>query len=257
MLTCPHCESDNRYGAIFCRGCGKKLDIIDELTVENIHEKTRGKKRRRRKDKGAPTPKQLRVRSIIVNAVRIAVILLIAFAVYLTQQTPSVSAISTTEGARKIFMSNKRKLRGGSEVTITTMQLNSYIAGLLPKIEGGKAVRFDNLQVALGNEKDKEELAIRMYVRVFGKRMLFQMFGNLEKSDGKIKFSPATFGKVGKLPYPAFLMKLHCKNVLRDLKQDKELFDKLTEAKVKEVKAKRAGKIRTTTALVLKAKGES
>ena len=79
------------------------------------------------------------------------------------------------------------------------------------------------------------------------------MFGKLEKDNGKIKFSPGTFGKLGKLPYPSFLMKMHCKKVLSELEKDKELFDKLTEAKIEEVKVTRNGKTVKTCALKLKA----
>lgn len=270
MLTCPNCGGENRYGAIFCRSCGKKLDIIDELTVENIHEKTGGKKRRRKKEKSELTPKQLRRRSMIINGIRVAVILLVGFAVYLTQQTPSLSAISTSDGSRRSFMKKKQTLRRGSPVTVTTKEINSYLAGLLPRIKDGKVVKFDYLQVALGNDankdnnegkgkgKDKDknnnEIAIRMYVRVFGKNMLFQLFGKLEKSNGKVRFSPTTFAKIGKLPYPTFLMKQHCKNILSDLKSDKELFEKLSEATIKEVKIRGGGK---TTAIALKTGGKS
>jgi len=258
MLTCPNCGSDNRYGAIFCRDCGKKLDIIDELTVENIDEKTKSRKRKRRKDKSARTPKQLWRKGIIVNAVRILVILLLAFAIYLTQQTPSVSAIPTSEGARGGFIKLKRGLRRGAEVTFTEKQINSYLAGVLPGVKRGKVVGFDNLQVALGNEKDKDEIAIRMYVRIFGKKMLFQMFGKLKSSNGKVKFAAATFAKIGKLPYPSFLMKLHCRNVLNDLQEDKELFGRLTKAAINDkYEVNRGGKTVTTVGMELKARKES
>ena len=238
MLTCPSCGSENRYGAIFCRVCGKKLDIIDELTVENIDEKTGGKKKRRKKKSELP-PKELRRRSIIINAIRIAVILLVAAAVYLTQQMPSVSATPTSEASRKSFMGKKAKLQAAvkdnksASETVTQKELNSYIAGFLPRVKNGKVVKFENLQVALGNGEEK--IAISMHVRLFGKRMLFQLFGTLKKSDGHVNFSPDTFARIGKLPYPAFLMKMHCKNVLSDLKKDTDLFKKLTEATVKEV----------------------
>jgi hypothetical protein len=234
--------------------CGKKLDIIDELTVENIDEKTTGKKRKRKKKKTELAPKQLRRRGIIINAIRIAVILLVAFAVYLTQQTPSLPAISTSDRSRKSFLEKKRQLRGGHSVMVTQKELNSYVAGLLPKVEDGKVVKFDNVQVALGNDTDDEEIAIRMYVRVFGKKMLFQLFGRLEQKNGHMKFSPATFGKIGKLPYPAFLMKRHCKGMLKDLKGDKELFDTLTEATVKKASLKGGG---TTAIVELKASSKS
>jgi len=238
MLTCPNCGAENRYEAIFCRGCGKKLEIIDELTVENIEEKTGAKRRRRKKDKSELTPKQLHRRSIIKNSIRIAVILLVAFAVYLTQQTPSVSAIPTSEGSRKSFVQKKRELRAGGTVTVSEKELNSYVAGLLSGMKGSKAVKFENVQIALGNKKDKEEIAVRMYVRLFGKRTLFQLFGKLKQTGGHIKFSPTTFAKVGKLPYPAFVMKWHCKNVLSDLKSDTDFFNKLTEATIKDVELK-------------------
>jgi uncharacterized membrane protein YvbJ len=246
MITCPNCGSENRYGAIFCRGCGKKLDVIDEITVENIGEKTTGKKRRRRKDKGERTPKELRKRGMVINAVRILIILLVAFGVYLTQQTPPVSAIETSDASKKSFdrkrehlLESVRSNKPDSE-TITQKELNSHIASLLPSVKQGKVVKLENLQIALGS--GEEDLSVQMYVRVFGKRMLFQLFGNLEKEKGEIVFSSSTFAKVGKLPYPAFLMKMHCKNVFSDLREkDASLLEKITRATVENVKIKGGG----------------
>jgi len=238
MFTCPNCGSENRYGAIFCRGCGKKLDIIDQITVDNIDEKTTGKKKRRRKDKSKRTPKELRRRGIIVNAIRIAVILLVALAIYLTQQTPSLSAITTSEASKNSFDRKKGRLEAALESKksrlekITQKEINSYIASLLPDVKNGKFIRLEALQIAL--ESNEKSMDIRMYIRVFGKRVLFRLFGTLEKKDGHVKFSPATFGKAGNLPYPAFLMKLHCRKVLRGLTKETDLFSKLTEANITE-----------------------
>ena len=35
MIICPKCNADNQIGAIFCRGCGEKLDL-DELKPETV-----------------------------------------------------------------------------------------------------------------------------------------------------------------------------------------------------------------------------
>jgi len=255
MLTCPNCGTENRYGAIFCRVCGKKLEIIDEITVENIDEKTRGKRRRRKKDKGARTPKEMGRRGIIINAIRIAVILLVAFAVYLTQQTPPVSAIPTSEVSQERFIRKRNQLRDALEKknsrseTVTQKELNSYIAGLVPDMEKGKVVKIENVQVALGNDTDQEKISVRMYVRVFGKKMLFQIFGEVNQNDGEMQFSPDFLAKIGKLPYPAFLMKWHCRKMLEGLKNDSDLFKKLTDVTVREVKLAGGKK---TPAVVLK-----
>ena len=29
MIKCPKCDADNQIGAIFCRGCGEKLNLDD------------------------------------------------------------------------------------------------------------------------------------------------------------------------------------------------------------------------------------
>lgn len=247
MITCPNCGTENRYGAIFCRTCGKKLDVIDEITVENIGEKTVGKKRKRRKDKSAPTPKELQKRGIVINAIRILIILLVAFAVYLTQQTPPVSAIQTSDASKKSFdrkrdglLDSVKNKKSDSE-TITQKELNSHIASLLPSVKQGKMVKLENVQVALGNTN--EDIAVQMHVRILGKRMLFQLFGKLEKEKGKIVFSPSTFAKVGKLPYPAFLMKMHSKNFFSDLREkDAALLEKITRATVDTVNIRGGGK---------------
>ncbi len=259
MLTCPNCGVENRFGAIFCRGCGKKLDIIDEITVENIHEKTTGKKRRRKKDKSALTPRELRTKGVIINAIRIAIILLVGFAVYLTQVTPPISAIPTSEAAAKSFVQKKKQLedaiknKGTASVTVTQKELNSHIAELVSNVEKGKLVKLENVQVAFGNGAKEDEIAVRMYVRVFGKQTLFQLFGKVDKSKGEMKFSAAPFAKVGKLPYPAFLMKMHSKNVLKNMQSDTDLFKKLSQATIKSAKVRGGG---ATPAIELKVVGK-
>ena len=37
MIKCPKCEADNQIGAIFCRGCGEKLEL-DEIKPETVME---------------------------------------------------------------------------------------------------------------------------------------------------------------------------------------------------------------------------
>ncbi len=40
MINCPKCGADNQIGAIFCRGCGEKLEL-DELQPETVQEAAR------------------------------------------------------------------------------------------------------------------------------------------------------------------------------------------------------------------------
>ena len=40
MIQCPKCSADNQIGAIFCRGCGEKLDL-DEIKPESVQEAAR------------------------------------------------------------------------------------------------------------------------------------------------------------------------------------------------------------------------
>ncbi len=46
MIKCPKCEGENQIGAIFCRGCGEKLDLDDikPETVMDAAKKARGTK---------------------------------------------------------------------------------------------------------------------------------------------------------------------------------------------------------------------
>ncbi|GAH88261.1 unnamed protein product, partial [marine sediment metagenome] len=39
MINCPNCQTENRMGSLFCRGCGTKL-ALEDVNVHNFEEKT-------------------------------------------------------------------------------------------------------------------------------------------------------------------------------------------------------------------------
>ena len=45
MINCPKCGADNLIGAIFCRGCGEKLNL-DELKPEHIQQAARKERKK-------------------------------------------------------------------------------------------------------------------------------------------------------------------------------------------------------------------
>ena len=75
MIVCPNCQTENRLGSIFCRSCGAKL-ALDDLNVQNFEQKTGVVSKEK-------VNKAKKKRRLIVNLIRLAIILLVAYGVYL------------------------------------------------------------------------------------------------------------------------------------------------------------------------------
>ncbi len=234
MMKCPNCGTENRLGAIFCRSCGIKLEL-DEITAETFEEKT-GVVARDKVDK------KKQKRKFIYNLIGLIILLAFIFAVYLALQIPRFEEIRTSSDLLKSFKRKKRNLNLAllSKVErveqITEAELNSYIASMMINMENeGRKIRINDIWVFL---EEDNRITILLDLRVFGRRIIAQYFGKLNVGNGNAKFQPngVFAAKLGKLPYPTFLMRRHCKNVLKNLEEDKELLEKLSEVEIKDGK---------------------
>lgn len=84
MLRCPKCSTDNLLSAVFCRGCGERLNL-DEIKPDNFSEL--GDKN---KD---PNAKKNLVGGIIIGAI---VLILVVGTFF-----PGCGKLSTNEDAQK------------------------------------------------------------------------------------------------------------------------------------------------------------
>lgn len=93
MIKCPKCETDNLLNAIFCRGCGEKLDL-SELKPDTFLEKKMTKSQKIMKVVN-------QVLSAIIALLLITLIVGIFFPVeHLTGNTPSEEAVKNFEEAQ-------------------------------------------------------------------------------------------------------------------------------------------------------------
>ena len=117
MLKCPNCGTDNMLTAIFCRGCGQKIDLNavkpdDFAKVE--------------KKKGPDTFMQNLIGGIIIG------VLLIGFLVGLF--FPSCGKIGTTEESRQAALKKFEGIgmdKGAAPVEVTDEDISNFVTAKL------------------------------------------------------------------------------------------------------------------------------
>jgi hypothetical protein len=231
MMECPHCKTANRLGAIFCRSCGAKLEL-DSITAETFEQVTGVVP----KDKA---DKKRRIKSTIINVIRLAFLAAIVIGFYLALQRPKVEQPETDSRLGSQFKESMRKLLQDIEQKKTPPQwvtseqaVNSYIAGMLAETkEKGKTFKLVDMWLVI---EDSGDLDWVIDVKLFGRLMRIQYLGTIEKVDGKYTLTPKGFFAVhmGKLPLPTPLMNLWARRLWRSLIEgDKErLIEKLLDA---------------------------
>ncbi|MBN1917286.1 MAG: zinc ribbon domain-containing protein [Verrucomicrobia bacterium] len=233
MMQCPQCQTANRLGAIFCRSCGAKLEIdsVTSQTFEQVtgvvpKDKAKGKKR---------------VKSIIINSLRLVFLAALVFGVYLALQRPEVDQPKTEEAAAKDFKNRRTRLiellqnQGEyKNAKFATKGINSYLASLMAETEDkGKTLQLVDSWVNFG---DDGALTWVIDAKLFGRLLRFQYMGTLEVKDDKVVFTPDGFfsGKLGKLPYPTFFIQSLTKRLWNSVLDDgdnKTVIEAISELK--------------------------
>ncbi len=94
MINCPKCNTDNQIGAIFCRGCGERLDL-DEVRPEAVQEAAR-----------AHEGKEVNYFAIIKNIVVLVILIILVIFLLGLFMAPSMRAVDE--------LSEKQKTRARS-----------------------------------------------------------------------------------------------------------------------------------------------
>ncbi len=227
MMQCPQCGTANRLGAIFCRSCGVKLEV-DSVTKDTFEQVTGIVP----KDK---TDAKKRVKSIILNLVRLAFLGLLVFGVYLALQLPEVEEPETTSALAAQFKQTQTKLgtavaqERGFTVTTTEGAINSYLADRVAATENkGKTFQLLDTWVLFDDDGGVDWV---IDAKLFGRRLRFQYKGELVVEDDGVVFKPKGLfaARLGALPYPSPLLKRTVSKLWKSIRE-KKVNDKILNA---------------------------
>ncbi len=111
MIRCPKCDAENQIGAIFCRGCGEKLDL-DELQPEKVRSAAK-------QQAGSNINWFAVIKNIIMLGI-LVVLLGILAGLFMKPSMPEVGEISA--GQRKASLAAFADYRNGQSATVTLNQ---------------------------------------------------------------------------------------------------------------------------------------
>jgi hypothetical protein len=118
MLKCPKCGTDNLLSAVFCRGCGEKLNL-DEIKPDDFQ--NIGVKK---------------VDHTLQNAIGGAIIgvLILVFAVGCL--FPAFGKLSSTEDEQKAAADKIAGIAKGATITLTDAEATAFVTGKLKSFSG-------------------------------------------------------------------------------------------------------------------------
>ncbi len=199
MIKCPNCEADNLLGAIFCRGCGKKLDI-DNLKPDQLESKPK---------KVAKSAAHI-VRNIIMLVVLVVVIGGIALALL----PPKISATGElADAASATAMTKMGNLQEGRarEAEVTEDEITYAARRILKLTEDDKsALAKKNAEEGITQNVLADDVFVSLpqpgEVHVILKERLFDavtifytMIVSVSEGEEGIVLTPTGY-KVGRLP---------------------------------------------------------
>jgi len=158
MLKCPKCGTDNLLNAIFCRGCGEKLDL-SELRPETFLEKKLTKSQKIMKVVN-------QVLSAVIALLLITLIVGLFFPVkHLTGNSPSEEAVKNFEEAQNFGVTAARRGRrpardkdaeqpGGKSFTFSSQDATALLNKSLhlPVTGGDNKLTSENLSVSFAGD---------------------------------------------------------------------------------------------------------
>jgi len=113
MLRCPKCGTDNMLTAIFCRGCGEKIDL-NQVKPESFSE--------------IGTKKDNTTMQNIIGGAIIGVLLVVFLVGVLF---PSCGKISTSEESRQAAVAKYEALTKGNSATFTDEDISNFVTAKL------------------------------------------------------------------------------------------------------------------------------
>ncbi len=233
MIKCPKCTEENQIGAIFCRGCGEKLEL-DDLRPDDLQRTDEG---------GVVKSLTIILKNLSVLCILIAIGGLVV-AAFLKPPMPSMPALNEDE--TKVALKRFKKLRKGkpgTEYAFTTAEVNMLgqliteltedgkIAAREARVTSGERLMFvpENLYVSFTPPNTVEfVLHVLLYDKV---NLYITAEGTLLATDNGLSFSPTTI-HAGRLPVPFPQAQQILLEPLSKLIQDNAKFKQEVQTKV-------------------------
>lgn len=204
MIKCPKCGEDNQLGAIFCRGCGVKLEI-DDLRPDDFQDKSG-------QASGLKTAMAI-IRNLLLLVLVVGSIgVVVAMFVQPSFVPPGELNEEGAKAAKAKFV-KFRKGKSGTDQSFTTAEINmlaKLVLQLTPeekdaarqkRIESGETpvIIYDDLAIELLPPAD---VKVVLKVLVYDKIPLYAMLtGTVSANASGLGFTPSAI-VIGRLPIP-------------------------------------------------------
>ncbi len=231
MLPCPKCGHDNELGRIFCHQCGTKLDL------SQIKAPGHGGKRLGRRRGGVGDSLRWIVRLVIIGV--------LVWGVYLMAQVPEVRTIEHGSADLKTFYQRLDLLKQGLaqkqpvSVNFTEPQIAAHMTSFKTEEAEGRGVKVvpSKLQIELGDGVVTSIIVGRITLGSSVEKELYIRYtGVPQAGNGSFSVSPVS-ASIGNLPIHPLILK-HTSLVQSYFKQiyggleEKQLLDSLTAVTV-------------------------
>lgn len=188
LIKCTKCGYENELGAIFCRGCGEKIDTsaLDPRANGQLPDAVANAGKNKKKSK-------------LGTVIFLIILLLLGGLVYLLLSTDGIPAYQEQTADYKL---QKRMLDRNRSTAFTPAAMTAYFnAELLEKTNAG-GMNFDVQNVMFQGTDD--QLTAYIYTIFLTRPVVFTVQGTLTKGEGEktVDFTVSAL-KVGKVNIPA------------------------------------------------------
>ena len=236
MIKCPQCGEQNQVGAIFCRGCGNRLEL-DELKPDDFK-------------KGGEDTIMKTALVILKNLITLAILVVLALTVVSIFLKPPIRSFDElTLEETNVALKKFKRLRKGKPGSLHSFRLNevNMLAMVLldlteegkiktreKRIESGEIVAFipDEFYIDF---TPPNNMKFVLKSRVYDKINLYStLTGTLVASNSGLNFTTSK-AYIGKLPLPFSFLKEPVIDLFKPLLDHNEKFKSDIQSQISQV----------------------